>query len=70
MSLIKCAACGNEVSIEAAACLKCGHPIKATPAGGINMKDPVHIVGVIAVGVILLGILWAIIEALASRNVY
>jgi len=54
VSLIKCPECGTDVSDAAAACPKCGHPLKATPAGGINSRDPVHVIGVILVVVIVL----------------
>ncbi len=54
MALIKCHECGTEVSSEAAACPKCGHPLKAKPSGGINMQDPVHAIGVVLVVIILL----------------
>lgn len=54
MSLIKCPSCGADVSTEAAACPKCGHPLKATPAGGLNLQDPVHLIAVIGLVVIVL----------------
>ena len=54
MALIECPECGSEVSSEAAACPKCGHPLRAKPSGGINMKDPVHAIGVILLVIILL----------------
>ena len=54
MALIKCPECGTEVSGEAAACPKCGHPLQAKPSGGINMRDPVHVIGVVLLVVILL----------------
>jgi uncharacterized paraquat-inducible protein A len=54
VALIKCPECGTEVSSEAAACPKCGHPLRAKPSGGINMKDPVHVIGVVLVIIILL----------------
>jgi uncharacterized paraquat-inducible protein A len=56
MALIKCPECDSEVSSEAAACPKCGHPLKAKPAGGINTQDPVHVVGIIVVVIIIIGI--------------
>jgi hypothetical protein len=57
MALIKCPECGAEVSSAAAACPKCGHPLRASPTGGINTKDPVHVVGIVLVVIIDLGIL-------------
>ena len=56
MALIKCPECGTDVSDAAAACPKCGHPLKATPVGGINSRDPIHVIGIIAAIVILFGI--------------
>lgn len=41
--LVKCPSCQSDVSTKAAACPKCGHQFKY--AGGINLKDPVHRVG-------------------------
>ena len=57
MPLIKCPECGLEVSSEAASCPKCGHPLKARPSGGINTKDPVHVIGIVLVVIIFLGFL-------------
>lgn len=54
MALIQCPECGTEVSSEAAACPKCGHPLRAKPSGGINAKDPVHVIGIVLVIIILL----------------
>ena len=42
--LTSCPSCGNDVSTQADTCPKCGHRFKY--AGGINMKDPVHVLGV------------------------
>lgn len=44
MSLIECPSCENGVSEEAASCPKCGHQFKS--AGGLSMRDPVHVLGV------------------------
>ena len=55
MALVKCPECGTDVSSEAAACPKCGHPLQAKPAGGVNPKDPVHLIGIILVAIILIG---------------
>ena len=52
MALIDCPCCGNEVSPNASSCPDCGEPIKglaAVSGGGINLKDPVHFVGVLIV---------------------
>ena len=69
MPLVKCPTCGAEISSEAAACPKCGHPMKATPAGGINPKDPVHVLGIIIVVIVGLAIIVYFVMTLASRNV-
>ena len=53
MSLSKCPSCSNAVSTEAAACPKCGHQFKS--AGGINPKDPVHIIGLLIVAAMIVG---------------
>ena len=57
MALMQCPECGTDVSSEAAACPKCGHPLRATPAGGINPRDPVHVIGIILVVIVLIGII-------------
>ncbi|NCB05194.1 MAG: hypothetical protein EOM69_06690 [Clostridia bacterium] len=60
--LINCPACGRPVSCNAAACPACAEPISRATAntGRINMRDPVHVVGValavIASAVFALGI--------------
>jgi predicted amidophosphoribosyltransferase len=60
MSLIKCPACGRDVSKNAPSCPGCGEPIKSSvekASGAINMKDPVHLIGVIFAIAVLLGII-------------
>jgi hypothetical protein len=52
--LTKCPSCRAEVSTEAAACPKCGHQFKY--AGGINLKDPVHVIGLIICALIVVGV--------------
>lgn len=67
-SLITCPACGQSVSSNAAACPGCGEPIRPerTNTGGINMRDPVHVLGVIvalaAAAIFILMICSAFIE--------
>ncbi len=56
MALINCPECGTEVSDAAGACPKCGYPLKAKPAGGVNPRDPVHLAGLIIVALVLLGL--------------
>ena len=53
-TLSKCPSCQSDVSIEAAACPKCGHQFKY--AGAINLKDPVHVVGLIFTALIAFGV--------------
>jgi len=47
-----CPTCSTSVSLNANACPKCGHVFKNP--GGINLKDPVHIIGIIVCGIIIL----------------
>lgn len=53
MPMTICPTCSNDVSTEAASCPKCGHQFKS--AGGINLSDPVHMIGVVLV-VIIFGV--------------
>ena len=60
-SLVKCPACGRQVSDNAAACPGCAEPISLANLNGgrINLRDPVHVAGVVVSAVIILGIaLW------------
>src|SRR5580692_4970456 len=43
--LSRCPSCSAEVSTRADFCPKCGHRFRY--AGGVNLKDPVHVVGLI-----------------------
>lgn len=52
MNLRPCPSCSTSISPQAVACPKCGHAFK-TP-GGINLKDPVHIIG-LALAALFLG---------------
>lgn len=58
-SLTKCPSCRADVSTEAAACPKCGHQFKY--AGGINLKDPVHVIGLIITALLAVGVVWYIL---------
>lgn len=58
-SLTKCPSCRTDVSTEAAACPKCGHQFRY--AGGINLKDPVHVIGLIICALIVIGVVWYIL---------
>lgn len=52
-SMMSCPSCKATVSKQAAACPKCGHQFKAP--GGINLKDPVHLIGIAIAIMFLLG---------------
>ena len=54
MTLTKCPACAAEISTEAVACPKCGHPMKQQ-AEGLDVGDPVHVIGVVLAIIILIG---------------
>jgi uncharacterized paraquat-inducible protein A len=56
-SLTKCPSCQSDVSTAAAACPKCGHQFKY--AGAVNLKDPVHVIGLIVCAVLIISLgLW------------
>ena len=68
-NLIQCPTCGKKVSSNAATCPDCGEIINAQmtkPAGAINLKDPVHVVGVGLAILIVIGIIVAAIAKVAS----
>ena len=46
-TLSKCPSCSREVSSKAASCPHCGHQFKAP--GGINLRDPVHLIGIVII---------------------
>lgn len=66
--LINCPACGRPVSCNAAACPACAEPISRATAntGRINMRDPVHFIGVVASAIVLLFLLAICWEAAAN----
>jgi uncharacterized paraquat-inducible protein A len=59
-SLNKCPSCNSDVSVHAAACPKCGHQFKY--AGGINLKDPVHVIGLGICALIIIGVIYYILS--------
>jgi uncharacterized paraquat-inducible protein A len=66
-AIVKCPTCDAEVSSEAAACPKCGHQFKS--AGAINLRDPVHVIGIIVALLFLLGaIYFGVFAYLANRE--
>ncbi len=68
-NLIQCPTCGRQVSSNAANCPGCGEVINskmAKPAGAINLKDPVHLVGVILAVLVIFGVIVATIARLSS----
>jgi DNA-directed RNA polymerase subunit RPC12/RpoP len=62
--LTKCPSCDSDVSTEAAACPKCGHQFVFAGgfkyAGGINLKDPVHRIGLFICVIFLVGVIYYI----------
>lgn len=68
-NLRKCPTCGSDVSVRAPSCPKCGEPfaLGAAKVGGVNMRDPVHLIGVVLAVVIALGSILAIILTFARR---
>ena len=45
-NLIKCPSCGKSISRQAASCPDCGHTFSRNN-GGVNLSDPIHLIGVI-----------------------
>lgn len=45
-NLMSCPSCNKAISKQAASCPDCGHTF-ARNNGGVNLSDPVHLVGVI-----------------------
>lgn len=70
MPLIDCPACGKQVSSNAPSCPSCGEPIKSSveksAGGAINPKDPVHLIGLIVVGFMVLSIVMFILMELSG----
>ena len=69
--LIKCPSCQSDVSTEAAACPKCGHQFVYAGgfkhAGGINLRDPVHRIGLGVCVIFIIGVLYYI-HSVAFNN--
>jgi predicted amidophosphoribosyltransferase len=61
MPLIKCPSCQSDVSTEADTCPKCGHRFKDA---GVNLRDPVHVIGLIACAIIIVTVIYWIIKVL------
>ena len=69
-NLIKCPTCGKQISSNAISCPSCGEVINqkmAKPAGAINMKDPVHFIGVLISILVIVGVIALFIGACAAR---
>ncbi len=70
-NLRQCPACSKMVSRNASACPDCGEPfseVARVPHGAINMRDPIHVLGIIVVIVIIaLTILWCINAIIVYR---
>jgi len=60
-SMTKCPTCQQPVSTKATACPKCGHQFKAP--GGINLRDPVHVIGCLLVVVFVVAVVGYIIAS-------
>src|ERR1039457_3370046 len=62
--LTSCPSCNAEVSTKADFCPKCGHRFRY--AGGVNLKDPVHVIGLIICVIfslaVIVGVVYYIIE--------
>ena len=64
-NLIECPTCGKQISSNAICCPNCGEIINskmAKPAGAVNMKDPVHFVGVAIPILLILGFIVAFMD--------
>lgn len=57
-----CPSCGNPCAPSAVACPSCGHAFRV--AGGLDLKDPVHLVAVVLCGGFLLLCAFAVWAAL------
>jgi len=69
-TLVKCPACGRDVSDAATSCPHCGQPLRQqmTPAaGGINMSDPVHVIGVVVAVIILVVFVGGLVITILNR---
>lgn len=68
-NLRNCPACGRDVSARAPACPHCGEPFRlaAAGAGGINMRDPIHVIGVAIAVIVGIGAIGLIVLALTGR---
>ena len=69
-NLIKCPTCGKQISSNAISCPNCGEVINSKmskPAGAINMKDPVHFVGVVISILVILGVIAVCVGSCIKR---
>lgn len=68
--LVKCPACGRAVSPNAAACPACAEPIRPerTNHSGINLRDPVHVVGVIIAALVVAATVVFAVSKISSDN--
>jgi len=57
-ALTKCPSCRADVSTMADFCPKCGHRFKY--AGGINLQDPVHVIGLGICFLIIISVIYYI----------
>ena len=67
MDLIECPSCAGQVSEKAASCPHCGHPFKAqSTIVGINLRDPIHLIGLAVAGLMILSTIIYIIVSFVS----
>lgn len=68
--LIKCPACARPVSPNAAACPSCAEPIRPerTNSSGINLRDPVHVIGVVIAALVVLATVLFVVSKISSEN--
>lgn len=62
--LVKCPTCGRSISQNAAACPGCAEPVipVRTNTAGINLKDPVHVLGIFVSVLIVIGTILFVID--------
>lgn len=64
-SLTRCPSCRSDVSKMADFCPKCGHRFKY--AGGVNLKDPVHRIGLGICAIIIISVIYYILSVTSNK---
>ena len=59
MGMMTCVDCEKEISDKVHTCPGCGHPY-VRAATGLNMRDPVHILGVAVIVVMVVSVVFMI----------